>query len=375
MNPAQRTLFDQLEQLVATTDTFYRQEFVLDQCRYWIYNYRLVSYTEFLKPGAIECRGIMFEVDHTDAPVRLAAFPFPKFFNLLENPITTGLDLAQVDTVEAKADGSLISTFIHCGNLQLKSKGSLFSQQALDARRWLKTQPMFERSLYTATDCGWTVNLEWCAPTNRIVVGYDAPHLKVLNARNVATGEFQHRSVLELEFGLHMISRVEMKGMDVSAFVQSIPTMQDDIEGYVCRIGDLWFKVKTLKYMSLHHAKDSINNPRRLFEAILDEGGDDLRSMFAHDSVALTVIDEMQTRVTAMYYQLVRLVESYYETNKSLDRKSYAIGAQSLEIHGLRLLSLAMNMYLNKPADYKDFMKSKYKELGFKDTTTESACD
>lgn len=375
MNQYQQTLFANLEALVASSEAFYRQEFQLDSSRYWIYNYRLASYSDFLLPGALECRGIMFEVDGSNQAIRLASHPFFKFFNLNENPMTMGLDLSKVDTVELKADGSLMSTYTHDNELRLKSKGSLFSEQAIDAMKWLETHPMFARALKALDSAGWTVNLEWCAPFNRIVIGYDKPHLKVLNARYRDSGQYVHRSTIVSHFGEHVIEAVDTNGLDVAEFVKSIPAMQDDIEGYVAHIGDLWFKIKTEKYMSLHHAKDSINNPRRLFEAVVDEGVDDLRSMFAHDELAMKQIDEMQGKVTVMYNHLVRTVEDYYQANKDADRKTYAIGAQSLKLNNLPLLGLAMNLYLKKDPEFKSWLKAKYKELGFRDTSTESSVD
>lgn len=348
-------------------EVFYFQDFTLDTSVYRIFNYRLASYTEFLKQSAMECRGIMFEVTVAGEFVRLASRPMQKFFNLNENPLTMGLDLMMVDTVESKADGSLISTYLHNNQLCLKSRGSLFSEQAIDAMKWLKTDPVFEATLWDFASEGITVNLEWCAPQNRIVIGYTHPHLKVLNARDIETGEYIERSALDLEFGNHVIERVDLNGLDVAAFVQSIPQMQDDIEGYVARIGDLWFKIKTEKYMSLHHAKDSINNPRRLFEAVVDEGVDDLRSMFAHDALAISQIDEMQTRVSSLYNHMVNTVETFYKHNKDLDRKDYAIkGRDSANLDQL-YFGLAMNMFIGRPVEYKSFLKSKYKELGFKD--------
>lgn len=368
-------LYDQLMDLTRDPcEAFYSQDFSLGSSVYRIFNYRLASYTNFLLPGAMECRGIMFEMDIPNSrPLRLASRPMQKFFNLNENPMTMGLDLSKVDTVELKADGSLMSTYMHEGQLRLKSKGSLFSEQAIDAMKWLGQPEQYAlyANLKSLAEQDVTVNLEWCAPHNRIVIGYATSHLKVLNARRNDTGRYLPRELLIVAFGPeHVIDRVDTWGMDVSNFVQTIPSMQNDIEGYVCRIGDLWFKVKTEKYMSLHHAKDSINNPRRLFEAVVDEGVDDLRSMFAHDALAMKQIDDMQTKVTAMYNHLVRVVEDYHSANEHLDRKHYAIGAQELNLQGIRLLGLLMNLYLGKDPDYKGWLKGRYKELGFKDTST-----
>lgn len=375
-----QTLFNELMALTKDGDTFYFQDFKLDEKSYRIFNYRLSSYTEFLKPSALECRGIMFEIDQQGQPLRIAARPMQKFFNLNENPSTMGLDLSQVDTVELKADGSLMSTFMHDCFLRVKSKGSLFSEQAIDAHRWLTDKaPDMKHDLQQAELAGYTVNMEWCAPHNRIVIGYAEPHLRILNARNRDTGAYLSRDQLQFFFdrpgARRVIDRVDTNGLDTATFVQSIPAMLDDIEGYVCRIGDLWFKVKTEKYMSLHHAKDSINNPRRLFEAIVDEGIDDLRSMFSTDATAMQIIDEMQIKVTKLYNSMVREVEDFYNEYKGDDRKAYAIAGRDKTKLNQMYFSLAMNLYLGKDVDYKGFMKSRYKELGFRDTSLDKKDD
>lgn len=356
-------------ELCATSDdkVFYFQDFNLDGMTYRIFNYRLSSYTEFMRPSALEIRGSMFEVNAQGEFIRIASRPMQKFFNLNENPSTMNLDLSFVDTVELKADGSLMSTYLHAGKLRLKSRGSLFSEQAIDAMTWLALNPTLEQTLYDFALDGITVNLEWCAPQNRIVIGYTKPHLTVLNARHNSTGEYISRLTLEDEFGHHLISRVDLQGLDLPTFVKSIPTMQDDIEGFVARIGDLWFKIKTEKYMSLHHAKDSINNPRRLFEAVIDEGVDDLRSMFAHDELAMIQINEMQFKASKLFNSMVAEVEQFYLENCKLDRKDFAIKGQNKDNLTPMYFGLAMQKYVGKPIDYKTFIKGKYKELGFKD--------
>lgn len=366
MNAYQQNMYDNLMALTSGSETFYFQDFDLEGHTYRIFNYRLSSYTEFMKPSALECRGHMFELRNGEV-IRLAALPMQKFFNLNENPMTIGLDLTMVDTVELKADGSLISTYMHNDQLRMKSKGSLFSGQALAAMAWLDRPENqgFRSAVYSLSRSGHTVNMEWCAPDNRIVIGYEKPHLKVLNVRSMQDGKYIDRQVLNAILGDNMIDRVDTNGLRVADFVQSIPDMLDDIEGYVARIGDLWFKIKTNKYMSLHHTKDSINNPRRLFEAVLDEGVDDLRAMFFEDKLAIKLIDEMTEKVDKIYNHMVALVEKFYEDNKHLDRKEYAIKGQA-DLERI-YFGLAMTKYLQKPVDYKGFMKSKYKEFGIRD--------
>lgn len=391
LNQYQQEMFDRAELLVASSDAFYRQEFEVNGKIYWVYNYRLASYTEFERPGGREMRGHMFEMkkelhvgcdthqpilenggvgannEYRYVPIRLAALPMQKFHNLNECPLTMNLDLSKVDTVESKADGSLISSYMHEDRLLLKSKGSLTSDQATSAMMWLALpeNAHFRSNVYAWSRSGHTVNLEWCAPDNRIVIGYEHPHLKVLNVRSMVDGSYVRRDVLESAFGEHMIQRVDTKGIDVASFVQSVPDMLDDIEGFVARIGDLWFKIKTNKYLSLHHTKDSINNPRRLYEVILNDGVDDLRSMFHSDVVAIGMMDKMQVLVNDLHKKIVHTVETFHAENKHLDRKEYAIKGQA-EVDRL-YFGLVMAKYLKGTVDYKEFMKSKYKELGIRD--------
>ena len=63
-----------------------------------------------------------------------------------------------------------------------------------------------------------------------------------------------------------------------------------NIEGYVIRLASgQRVKIKTAWYLALHHTKDSINSPRRLFEAVLEEATDDMRSLFYDDKLANSI--------------------------------------------------------------------------------------
>lgn len=369
MNAYQTQLFNDLVSLTANTETFFKQAFEQDGKTYWIFNYRLSSYTEFLRPNALECRGHMFEVDATGQAVRLASLPMSKFFNINENPMTMNLDLSVVESVQHKRDGSLISTYLHDGKLFMKSKGSLSSDQALAAMKWIRSpaHQAFHDALLKAAEDGLTVNLEWTAPDNRIVLGYVNPALTVLNARNHEDGSYIDINKKWPEFAEYLVE--EVSPADPESFINSIPGMLEDIEGFVIKLPNgLWFKSKTEKYCSLHHAKDSVNNPRRLFECILDEGVDDLLSMFATDELAVALITAMQDRVVKLYNHTVAYVEKFHEDNKHLDRKDFAIKGRA-EVDPQMYFGLVMNAYLGKPNDYKTFLKSKFKEFGFKDET------
>lgn len=367
MNQRQTELYRNLMTLVANNEAFYFADFEVDGHILRIFNYRLASYTDFLAPDALECRGHMFEVDSNGESIRLLSWTPEKFFNYRENDFTMTLDLTQVDEVYDKLDGSLISTYMIDGELKLKSKGSVTSDQAVDSMNWLDhiDQAMLYHNMASLTEKGFTVVSEWTSPLNRIVIGYMEPSLRVLCVRSHEDGSYMPYDEIVSIFGRqNVVQRVAVD--DPVAFVASVPDMKEQIEGFVVRMkSGQRFKLKTDLYLSLHHAKDSVNNPRRLFECILDEGVDDLRGMFYTDQVAIMMIDQMQVKVDHLFNAMVKEVETFYTENKSLNRKDFALKGQA-EVTPM-YFGLVMNRYLEKDPQYKSFMKRKYQYFGFKD--------
>lgn len=370
--PNTQSLYSDLMAL-ADNEAFYFRDFVKGDRTYRIFSYRLASYTDFLAPNALECRGIMYDV--TNEPV-LVSRPMEKFFNLYENPLTMDLDLSTVVGIELKADGSLISTYMHNDELMLKSKASLNSDQALAAMKWLARpeSEAFHDELHSVALLGNTVNLEWCAPDNRIVIAYMEPVLTVLNIRNNDSGEY-----LSLNNITHTYPEIEKRHVDVVDvdedpvdFVNSITSMKG-VEGYVVRLASgQRVKIKTEWYFAQHLERVLIYSPRCLFEAVLEETTDDLRAQFHRDQLVIKQIDEMEQKVDSVYNHLVDQVDRFYERNKHMRRKEYAIlGQKELD---RKLLNLAMSKYLGKDVDYKTFLKKHYRGFGILDDSIESNC-
>lgn len=363
-------LYNDLMNLCSEEDSaFFFKDLTLEDGRhtylYRVFNYRLASYSDFCKPGAMECRGIMFELlaempEGYDRPRLLAAMPMEKFFNKSENPKTMNLDLSNenVSHITHKKDGSLISTFMKNDKLFLKSKGSLESDQVKDATKWLFQTDNIEllEELCELAYSGVTVNMEWCSPDNRIVIGYKDAHLSVLNVRRVADGKYVPFDIFKEDGSYPEIIKhwtLFEEPEDTEDFINNIPSMTDDIEGFVVELKDgQKVKIKTDKYLKLHHCKDNVNNPRRLFEAVVTEAVDDMKSLFFDDPEALNIIREMEELVEPEFNHLVATVEEFYEKNKDLDRKDYAIKGQTYRDG---LFSLKMHLYLEKEPDYKYF--------------------
>lgn len=376
MNDFQKTLYTNLMALCGPhQEAFYYVDQTCPNGNYHrIFLYRLASYTEFMQPGALESRGHTFRIDADGNPLALVSMPMNKFFNHGENPFVMNLDLSTIVEVMDKLDGSLISTVkVSDSDFFLKSKGSFNSEQAKAAMRLINTPKYEELREFCGASMLYdnTVNMEYMAPDNRIVIGYMEPTLKVLNVRCNRTGRYVPRD----DYFLSNKFRVDVHSVpeDGEAWLQSVYKSEDNIEGFVARLAcGTWFKVKTEKYCALHHTKDSITIPRRLFEACVTGGADDLRAMFATDPVAVMQIDEMDTKVRGIYNRLHMNVHGFYNVHKHEDRKTYAIAGQAdpvLKVDGT--FSLAMNLYLGKEANVEEFMVKNYKKYGIKDEAPE----
>lgn len=376
MNHRQTELWNNLMSLTEYNEEFFYADRTIRGRWFRIFNYRLCSYTAFLLPDALECRGHTFEIteEGNDATaLRLVSWPFSKFFNLFENPFTMELDLSEVVEIADKADGSLISTYEIDGELFLKTKGSLDSDQAITAMGWLQLEENynFHQELVAAERLNYNVLMEWCSSDNRIVIGYEEPELRVLGVRSLEDGSYINFKDIDIYIFPEIVKRWTniIPANDAEEYINKVDTMVG-VEGVVCRMADgLRFKKKGQWYLALHHTKDSINSPRRLFEAVLEEATDDMRSLFFDDKMAIKLIDDMEMFVEEKYNHMVDLVERFYERNKHLERKDYAILGQA-ELPRI-YFSLAMNKYIDREFSYKDFLKSKWKELGLKDIEKE----
>lgn len=374
MKDIQQKLYNDLTSLAESHESFYYTDQVLAGHTYRIFNYRLASYSQWLEPGAIESRGITFLVDdsgHGATALALVSWPFEKFFNLHENPLAMDLDLTDPIEIQDKMDGSLISTLYVLGesSVWLKSKGSLFSEQAIASMKLLKTKKYqalakFIDSLVMTMD--YTVIMEYTAPDNRIVVGYDEPALTVLAIRDNVIGEYiPLDTYAEDDASEFFVRDVTREVGDVNAFVEGITDIQG-MEGYIIKLKTgQRVKIKSEWYLKLHHIKDSINSPRRLFEAVVYDTVDDIRASFWDDENALKIIDAMAELVSKHYNHMVDTVERFYERNKHLERKDYAIlGQKELEpTH----FGLAMAKYVGREVNYRATMVKHRKQYGIKD--------
>ena len=219
------------------------------------------------------------------------------------------------------------------------------------------------------------MNFEYTSPLNHVVIYYSESKLRVLSIRSHSDGEtlFGDRLIAFLEenhFSAILENIVSFKTVPNSITHQRfVEDIREEIEGegYVVEIvppdrKSYLVKIKTEKYLLLHHTKFNCHSTRYLFQCVIYEQTDDLRSLFMTETEFLEKMKKMEEKIQPIYNQLIRSVELFYEENKHLSRKDYAIKAANagpMKIY----MSLMMNLYVGKENDYKKFSLNHMKDL------------
>lgn len=303
------------------------------------FGYRIVSYSDWLKPGALEARGITFDISDIQNP-KILCRPMKKFFNLNENPFTIGLDLSKISQVMTKEDGSLLS-FYWDNHVISKTKMTHYSEQAKDALELLMTDKELYQEVERLTKLGYTLNFEFVSPKNRVVIFYDKPKLILLNVRHNETGGYMRYEDLKRN---KILSKVLVKSKETKFDIDEVLNSKD-IEGYVGILNDgTWFKLKTLWYASLHKTKDNLLAPDKTLIAVANDGYDDLYSLVSTDGEkeyldkALKVYKDF---MSGGYQKIKNLHQSY----QGLSRKDYALKGQESLSDERYLFGILMTMF------------------------------
>jgi T4 RnlA family RNA ligase len=248
-------------------------------------------------PQHLEMRGITF-VDGECYP------SIPKFFNHgeIDHPPLT---IENVATIQEKQDGSLI-TFLKIGDeIKAKSKMSLFSEQALLADELLVRDHGIESYVRLLLLNGIVPFFELTGPDNPIVVKYPYNMLKLIQLRDMKTGEF---------LPLPEVEATEER-------VLALDTQEEGVEGWVVRFKNGNFcKVKTDWYVKLHRVKSQfVEQPHTVIKLGLENKLDDLIGVLSRECDK-----ELVRSVERFNSKLIRHV--VYTANQLLDSATLLSG-------------------------------------------------
>lgn len=375
-NLYQQTLYENLMSLVVNAETktrqknkvFYYKNFSYNHAKYRIFSYRLANYSQFCRPSGTECRGHMFQIDKHNQPIRLVSLPLEKFFNINENPSTQNLDFTNPMQIMRKEDGSLISTFTDInGKLKIKSKASILADNGdgwdgLHAvYKFLHENEKLIEELTALDLAGYTINLEYTAPTNQIVLTYRETSLHVLAVRSRSDGSYL--SDLSSYPLLESLRVTQVEVPDMEKFLSDYKKEQN-IEGYVVQLSTGKFvKLKTEWYFELHHARGSaLNSTEQLFKCVINESTDDLKAIIT-DPNTLGKIQAYEDLASEMLGDMVEGIEEFYEDHKDLTRKKYhQMAGRTLPEWHMAMTMKRLDKELSED-DYKEFMKGQWRKL------------
>jgi RNA ligase len=177
----------------------------------------------------------------------VVATPFPKFFNAGENG--EAIPDLPFETFE-KLDGSLIIVFYHNGRWKCATKGSLNSEQAQWATRWIG-----EDDVGSWLQEGTTYLAECIYPENRIVVRYteDKTGLHLLGGYREDGTEIEYEELRRLGTALSWSIVARHSYSHISEILAQCSTLPVDREGFVIRFNNGHrLKIKGDEYCRIH---------------------------------------------------------------------------------------------------------------------------
>jgi T4 RnlA family RNA ligase len=297
------------------------------------------------------CRGHTYLL--ADDTVKLVSNPMDKFFNLNESPLST-FDINEQFwkncSIYEKLDGSPISTVWNpSGKLLLKSKTSFTSEQSLAATKWLQLPENvnFFNWVQNQVKQNLTVNFEWVAPDNQVVVKYHEPRLVALNVRSNIDGSYLSHDEVPSQWAVKKYDLIQSLDIHVKGLTGS--------EGFVCEHKVYGrFKLKSDWYCLLHKSKDSLTY-MSAYEAALNGSIDDLIALFDGDVRVKARLEEILEVAYHHVNDADSRLNAFHQTYGSLGRKEYAIKAIN-EFQPCGLFSCAMNIYQGKDMDLNKFL-------------------
>lgn len=339
MDPFSIPSLSRCNELVESSDCFYKKTEIVNGVPITSFTYRLASYSDFNQPYARNMRGITFREDTG----KLVAAPFWKFFNYGENPFTeeSAVNTWRPTMVGDKLDGSLVYFYELDGTLQAKTKFHCFSGQAASALKYAQEHTWMHDTLLDFVENGYTPMFEYVAPDNQIVLQYPQEDLVYLGIRNLVSGELLESVPREFK-NFTQPERYTMAVPDILDYCKHTDQLK---EGFVVHFenGEL-VKFKTRKYLDIFHTLNSIqSSDKYVASLVLHDQLDDLLQVLPEHMRARVI--EKGEMIRQIYLKIMKEGTEYYERNKHLQQKEFALKAIEELGRGSDTFSIAMGMY------------------------------
>ena len=288
-------LVDRLDREIAAGNV---QSKDVDELR--IYNYtRRCQYKRKWNEINMIARGLIL-CPHKN---KIVAIPFPKFFNWGEISYQlprTGFTATQ------KVDGSLGIIYYWNGRWRVSTRGSLNSEQAVWAEKWL-----YANIDVSVLDKNVTYLAEIVYKDNKVVIEYDVEGLFLLAAYNVNTGEeLEQHEVIKFGFDNGFLVPTAFSYSKCDNFYSLVEICESEWfsdEGFVVRFNDgLRVKLKGKQYTKLHRYINDVN-PHRIWKMLAnDEDVEGFRENLPEELI--DEFDRLVSEYESKYQQFVQRI-------------------------------------------------------------------
>lgn len=254
---------------------------IRNKYNYYLFKYNMLT-SDMSNPIVREARGcILYECGYQR--YELVCYPFDKFFNIDEPNNDIKIDWSTA-SVQEKVDGSIVKFWYHNNLWRVSTNGTI---DAGDAQ--VNENLTFEKLIYEALpysfrfsmlDKNYTYIFELVSPFNQVVLQYPKTELYYLGRRNNKT-ELEDAEIPSwiIDLGIKYPKRYSLSSKEECK--KAVEDLAFQGEGFVvCDAKFNRVKIKSPKYVLLHHSISNIKPTDKFFLESIREGNiDDILSI------------------------------------------------------------------------------------------------
>ena len=326
----------------------FKEEIVGDET-FTIVFYQIADNQFWEQSHATEVRGHVF-----DSSGKCVSAALEKFFNINEQKWTQQNVLDFTDCVSyEKEDGSQITSLVLNDKVYLKTKKTFYSDVAINANNNIKSNEI--DLIKHLADYGYTAIFEYTDPGWEIVVHYGSePRFTLLAARNITTGKYLPREILEsiaIIFDVIIVKEYKLTIEEMLSEVDNITGR----EGYVILLSDTTrVKLKFDWYIKNHSIKTKLRE-RDVALMILEETIDDIKASIVNVGYDLTEILKLEYKINNDIKKIREQVINIINDHQYIELKDLC-----LLYKDHKLFSLIINEYKLRNVDYNKYYKKNF---------------
>ena len=261
-----------IRELVKSHPSFFEKKFTAGTRNLSLFSYHYAHTDNYRDKSEdlLQLRGITYDRDTGE----LAALPYHKFFNFGE--MVTQFDVTEYVIFE-KLDGSMVFPIPHDDTFSFAT-GKGLTEVAKVAQDFISDKPAYSQFINKCLDKEWTPIFEWCSAKMRVVLTYPEDRLVLTGIRKHKDGSYlTHSEMLEEAVGIDVVNILPVPEASTTDWVSSVREIPN-AEGFVCRKGNHFLKIKCDDYMKAHHSIDLLKSKNQILDLVLDGKVDDLKA-------------------------------------------------------------------------------------------------